>query len=74
VLSFHSTNYTEAQLITLWQEGNEQAFEVFLQKAFDTIDCIAYNKTRRREVAENWYRTLSLIVSAINVYRHKYIY
>lgn len=53
-------------MITLWQEGNEQAFDVFYRKHLLLLTSIAYNKTGDRKVAEE------LVQDAfINLYQHK---
>lgn len=59
-------NYTESQLITLWQQGNEQAFAHLYKTYLMPLTAIAYNKTGDREVAEE------LVQEAfINLYKHK---
>jgi RNA polymerase sigma-70 factor (family 1) len=53
-------------LITLWQQGNEQAFSQIYGAHLVALTAIAYNKTGDREVAEE------LVQEAfINLYKHK---
>ena len=59
-------NYTEAQLITLWQQGDEQAFASLYRSHLVPLTAIAYNKTGDREVAEELVQE-----SFINLYKHK---
>lgn len=60
------TNYTEAELITLWQQGDEQAFAVLYKNHLIPLTAIAYNKTGDRETAEELVQE-----TFINLYQHK---
>ncbi|WP_256006858.1 RNA polymerase sigma factor [Pedobacter deserti] len=60
------SSYSEQQLISLWQHGNDHVFEAFYQKHAVKLLKIAVHKTGDRNVAEELVQD-----SFLSLYRHK---